>query len=278
MKQIKYIQWRLWSNLQLPLIVLMIIFIAVPSWSEEDLDLDAIESEMSRRGEEQAVKSAPTPPVQSRDESKPVTFQDLPKLSNFSDITVIQKRFMPKTNRFQLFGGLDFLTNNPFFDSYGFNGRFAFFFSELLGVEIGFWRHSVSPRTVTADLESKHNVTTKTMLSSLGYIGASVIYVPFYGKMTFLDRTIIPYDFYFSLGGGTTETSYTDKSAPSIHIGTGEIFSVTKSFAWRWDFSSISYSGHVPDVDGTNSGKKQTMNDLFLGIGLTVLFPGASYR
>lgn len=273
-----------WNYLNYFLVALLTFLSACPILAADDLDLDAIEAEMSRRGEEQAEKSVPQPTEAQPTETKSVTFQDLPKLSAFSDITVIQKKFMPKTNRFQLFGGVDFLTNNPFFDSYGFNARLAFYFSELLGVELSYWRHSVAPRTITSDLDSKHRITTKTMLSSLGGLGISLIYVPFYGKMTFLDRTIIPYDFYFSLGVGTTETSYVDKAAPSIFLGTGETFSLSKSFAWRWDFTSISYAARVPDVDVnsngniTDSGKKQSMNDLYLGIGLTILFPGASYR
>jgi outer membrane beta-barrel protein len=251
-------------------------------YADEDIDLDAIEAEMSQRGELQAQQAAPVEPEKTEPESKSVTFQELPTLSAFSDISVIQKKFMPKTNRFQLYGGLDFLTNNPFFDSYGFNGRFSFFFNEFVGLELGFWRHSVSPRTVTSDLESKQSITTKTMLSSLGYMGVSLLYVPFYGKMTFLDKRIIPYDLYISVGAGTTETSYLDKSAPSVHLGTGEIFSLSKSFAWRWDFSSVTYSAKAPEVNNSgaliDSGKKQAISDLYLGIGLTILFPGASYR
>jgi len=250
--------------------------------ADDDFDLDAIESEMSRRGEQQAEQSKPEVQEKSLEEAKSLTFQDLPRLSAFSDITVIQKRYMPKTNRFQLYGGMDFLTNNPFFDSYGFNGRFSFFFTESMGIELGFWSHSVSPKTVTVDLESKHGITTKTMLSSLGYLGASFLYIPFYGKMTFLDKFIIPYDLYFSVGAGSTQTSYIDKTAPSIHLGTGELFSITKSFAWRWDLSYITYTARVPDVTDTgvtvDSGKKQFLSDFYFGVGLTILFPGASYR
>lgn len=259
-----------------------VIFVGRSAFAEEDVDLDAIEAEMSRRGEMEATQAVPSVKEKEPEPSKPVTFQDLHKLSNFSDISVIQKRYMPKTNRFQLYGGLDFLTNNPFFDSYGFNGRFSFFFSELIGIELGIWRHSVAARTVTTDLESKQGITTKTMLSSLGYTGASILVVPFYGKMTFLDKRIIYYDLYISAGAGTTETSYLDKAAPSIHLGTGEIFSISKSFAWRWDFSSVTYTARAPKVTDTgdliDSGKKQSISDLYLGVGLTILFPGASYR
>ena len=252
------------------------------AFDEEEFDLDAVESEMNRQGGQVAEPSAPVETEKKVETEKPVTFKDLPTLSAFSDVSVIQKKFMPKTNRFQLFGGGDFLTNNPFFDSYGFNGRFAFFFNEFVGIELGFWRHSVSPRTITTDLQAKHNITTRTMLSSLGYLGGSLILVPFYGKMTFLDNRIIPYDLYVSAGVGKTETSYIDKTAPSVHFGAGEIFSLSKSFAWRWDFSSITYTAHVPDVSDKglliDSGKKQAISDLYLSVGLTILFPGASYR
>ena len=107
--------------------------------------------------------------------------------------------------------------------------------------------------------------------------------VPFYGKMTFLNKRIIPYDLYVSAGVGTTETSYTDKAAPSVHLATGEIFSLSKNFAWRWEFSNVIYTAAAPKMSSTSgelvdSGKKRSISDLYLGIGLTLLFPGAKYR
>lgn len=255
------------------------LFAAAP---EADVDLESIEAEMSKRGEDQANQETPVEGQKRGEEQKSVTFQELPKLSDFSDISIIQKKFLPKSNRFQLYGGLDFLTNNPFFDTYGVNLRLNFFFTETIGLELNYWRHSVAARTVTTDLNSKYNITTKTMLSSLGYTGASLIFVPFYGKMTFMDKRIIPYDLYISAGGGVTETSYLDKAAPSVHLGTGEIFALSKSFAWRWDFSNVQYTAKVPEVSTGGSlndtGKKRTISDLYLGIGVLILFPGATYR
>ncbi|MEY4617109.1 MAG: hypothetical protein RJB66_2069 [Pseudomonadota bacterium] len=249
---------------------------------EADIDLDSIESEMSRRGEEQANQTAPSETERRSEDNKPVTFQELPKLSNFSDISIIQKKFLPKSYRFQLYGGLNFLTNNPFFDTYGVNARLNFFFTETIGLELNYWRHKVSDRLVTSDLSSKYNITTKTMLSSNGYMGASLLFVPFYGKMTFMDKRIIPYDLYVSVGGGVTETSYIDKAAPSVHLGAGEIFALSKSLAWRWDFSNVQYTAKVPEVSTTgalnDTGKKRTISDLYLGIGVLILFPGATYR
>jgi hypothetical protein len=62
-----------------------------------------------------------------------------------------------------------------------------------------------------------------------------------------------------------------------VHIGTGEIFSLSKSFAWRWDFSNVQYKARVENVS-TKEIETRSMSDLYLGIGLTVLFPGARYR
>lgn len=247
-----------------------------------DIDLDSIEAEMSRRGEEQAIQGTPLQADGKEEDKKPVTFQELPKLSAFSDVAVIQRKYMPKSFRFQLYGGVDFLTNNPFFDTYGANLRLNFFFNEFVGVELNYWRHEVSSRRVTTDLQDRFSVTTKAMLSSKGFTGVSLLLVPFYGKMTFLDRRIIPYDLYVSAGVGTTETSFVDKAAPSLHLGTGEIFALSKNFAWRWEFSNVTYTAKVPEINNTgtaeDTGKKRTISDLYLGIGLTILFPGAKYR
>lgn len=246
--------------------------------AEDDLDLDSIEAEMTQRGEKEAQEVAPSEEVREEFKPQKIKLKEINELTAFSDLAVIQKKYMPKTNRMQFYGGIDFLANNPFFDSFGFNGRASFFFTESFGIELNYWKHSPSRRSVATELESKHNITTKTLLSSLSFKGASLVLVPFYGKVSLLDRRIIPFDFYFSLGGGLTETSYLDKEAKSLHVGLGQIFSINKSVAWRWDLSHVSYKARTPNIDGSDSGVEQEMKDLYLGIGMTVLFPGVKYR
>ena len=54
----------------------------------------------------------------------------LAKLSDFSDVAVIQRRFQPKTGRFELSGhGLTSL-NNPFFTTLGLGAQAAYYFKE----------------------------------------------------------------------------------------------------------------------------------------------------
>ena len=56
--------------------------------------------------------------------------------------------------------------------------------------------------------------------------------------MTWLNRAIVPFDLFFTLGYGLTETDFGNLRG-TIHIGTGQSFALSKSMAVRWDLSGI---------------------------------------
>lgn len=219
-----------------------------------------------------ARKAAPVVPTKQGDvEMKGVS--DLTSLSEFKDIAIIQKRFLPKTGRFEGFGGLNGILNDKFFLSFGANARLAYFFNERWAIEGSGMILATGERGVTRDLR-KRGVTTTNFVSPVSYYGVDVKWVPVYGKMSFMNRRITPFDLYFSAGGGITNTNQ-GGSEPTLHLGTGQIFAITKSAAFRWDFSWNVYNAS----SGVANAKQNSLyNNLFLTVGASFFFPEATYR
>jgi outer membrane beta-barrel protein len=237
---------------------------------EEELesDLDVIEAEIQTakpaKRDQRAVKE---------DKEVPDDFSALGRLSPFSEIAVIQKRFLPKTNRFQFFAGLASVMNDPWFNGIGFNTKFAFNIREAWGVELTGIFLNNSQRDSIKELNSQNNISTGSFIATKSYFGLDVLWIPIYGKMSLSNSRIVPFDFYFSGGGGSTSVEQ-GTGGSTFHLGTGQIFALSKYSAVRWDFSWNSYSGK-PDAAGF---QPSTFNNLILSLGLSFFFPGAGYR
>jgi outer membrane beta-barrel protein len=205
------------------------------------------------------------------------TVSDLAHLSSLNDIAIIQRRFLPKTSRFEGFVAGTAILNDPFFASFGANLRLAYYFQERYGVELIASKLSKSERQVTTDLREKRSVLTKSLVIPEQYLGADFKWVPVYGKMSWRNKSIVPFDLYFSLGGGMTSTNQ-GTSEPTLHIGTGQAFAINKSVAFRWDFSWNTFSSKSSTNTGASAGSSSIYNNLFINLGVSFFFPGATYR
>lgn len=242
----------------------------VMGWAQGD-DLDVIELELEKSAPARPSQQSTNEKEDAREQVGKTEFSGLGVLSPFSEISVIQKRFLPKTGRFQLFGGATVLTNNPFFNTLGFVGKAGYFFSETWGIELNYFGLTTSEREVTRELRDVQNVATENLVTAESFMGLDLMYVPVYGKMSWFDNRIIPFDLYFSAGYGSTGTN-TGQGAGTLHLSTGQIFAISKAYAFRWDFSWNFYN-----TKGIN-GAESTFNNLFLTVGLSWFFPEASYR
>lgn len=209
----------------------------------------------------------------SNEKNELKSFNELGNLAPFNEISVIQRRFMPKTERFQLFAGGTLVTNDPFFMSLGFSLKGSYFFNESWAVELNYVGLTTMDRKVTEDLKDLPGggIQAESLVYSKSYMGADVMFVPIYGKLAWLNNKIIPYDLYFTLGAGKTSLR-SGESPTTIHIGTGQIFSMSKAFAFRWDFSWNFFQASAID------GSKSNFNNLFLTVGVSWFFPEAKYR
>ncbi len=199
----------------------------------------------------------------------------LGNLSAFSDIAVINKRFLPKTGRFELFPNIGMVINDAFFTDFSYGLRAAYYFSENYGVELtGSWISS-SNKTVTNELAAD-SIQTNAFATPTTFYGLDFKWSPLYGKMGFMNRSITPFDIYLSLGGGVTATNQST-SPPTLHLGVGEMYALSKWTALRVDISYYAYSS-TSQVSPSGSSTSSSYSNIYATIGMSFLFPDAEYR
>lgn len=229
---------------------------------------------VQERQELQAIQNNP-----EVKDSRVRSLTDLSQLSPFQDISVIQKKYLPKTDRFQFFAAGGLTTNSPWFTNLGAKLNLGYHFSESWGLELSGIFLTNSENQSAKDLRTNNNLQPDKFVTTKYNAGLNIIWSPIYGKLTNLDNKIIPFDMYFSFGGGISDTTSQEKTVPTYHIGTGQIFAITKSMAFRWDYSWNFYQA-TPMVDATSTAapSKSTYNDLIFTAGVSFFFPEASYR
>lgn len=243
-------------------------------------DLNVIEMELEKTPRQQPtyVPGAQNQKIDAAEDkaeaeknNKLTDFSGLTHLAPFSEISVIQKRFLPKTNRLQFTGAFSTITNNPWFFTAGVSLKLAYYFTEAWGLEGVYNAMSSSQRQSAQELHDNNTVNADSFGFPKNYFGLDAKYTPFYGKMTWLNKKIVPFEHYFTIGGGSTSVS-TGGSGPTLHFGTGQNFALSKRFSVNWDFSMMNYA--AKSSDGTN----QSFSDLLLTVGVSFFYPEASYR
>lgn len=265
---------------------LVLFFCAPLSISAQELDLqpdqpadteiEDLYDRLDEQTETQYEKSNQTVKRSAREKDVTVdNLSDLARLQAFEDIAVIQKRYLPKTNRFEI-SALGFTNiNNPFFNNLGVGVKAAYHFTEKWGIEgIGNW-FSVAARQVTKDLEEKAHVIAANTVTARSFLGGAIKWSPIYGKVSLLNESIVPFDISFSLGGGVTSTEETS-GEPTVHLGTSQNFAISKSWSFRWDILWNFYQATAIDYDERKG--KIAQNDLFIGLGVSLYIPEATYR
>ncbi len=243
------------------LFFLLLPFQVLAQDESSDAEIDRVEAEIKKG---QIRKSEPNP----RKDVAVESVIDLSKLAPASDVSVIQKRFMPKTGRLQLNGGLSVLTNDPWFSGQGFQGRLGYGFSEAWAVEVEAMLLSTWSRDSVRDLANSLAVNTSSLVSTKNYFGGHIMWTPFYGKLSLWDEKIVPFDMYLTAGGGNSGlSSDTVSSAATIHVGLGQIYSLSKSLGLRWDLSVNTFS--IP------SGR---FYNVLLNVGVSYYIPEVSSR
>lgn len=211
--------------------------------------------------------------------SKIKSLADLNKLAPFSDVSVIQKKFLPKTGRFQLYTAGGLATNSPWFINLGFKANLAYHFTESFGIEASSMLLSSSEGESAKEIRTNNSLQPDKFVIAKYNIGLDLIWSPIYGKISTLENEIIPFDMYFAFGAGMTGTNAQEPTVPTFHIGAGQIFAISKSMAFRWDYSWSFYQATpVADLASTSAPSKSNYNDLIFTAGVSFFFPEAGYR
>jgi outer membrane beta-barrel protein len=232
-------------------------------------ELDQIEAEIERPAPKKAE-----PVLDGAADEKIEDLSGLNRLAPFSEVSVIQRRYQPKTGRFQAYLGLTNIVNDPWFMGLGADVRLAYHLTETWGAELQGSFLSNSERQAIKDLYQEHDVGTSSVVSFKGYTGAALMWTPIYGKMGYFNKRIIPFDMYFSVGAGSTKID-NGSGGSTVHLGTGQTYALSKAMAFRWDFSwnlVKAKSGSLATATETN------YNNLLVSLGVSFFFPEAGYR
>ena len=223
---------------------------------------------------QQALKKADQ--VKQQRESK---ISDLTSLAAFSDISVIQKRFLPKTYRFEINGSLANSINNQFFNNFGLETRLGFYISETWGLELSYVFLGDSRRGVTDNLVDKQRIDTRSLVVPDSFYGGYLKWSPIYGKIALFNDDIVPFDTHFLLGFGTTTTGLGEDES-TLSLGVGQTYAHSKDLAFRWDMTLNSYKARVIEnlAAGGTEEDELSQFDFFLSAGVSFYFPGAKYR
>ncbi len=225
-----------------------------------------------------AVQSDAAPIEEKKEDVRVNELKDLSRLSPFREVSVIQKKYLPKTERFQFFGALATTTNTPWFLNYGAKLGLAYHFTESFGLELSGLFLSSSEREVAKEIRDNNGLRPEQFIYTKGYYGLDLMWSPIYGKLSNMDGGIIPFDMYFSIGGGSSKTNSAEGNVPTVHVGTGQIFAITKSIAFRWDYSLNIFQATPVSVGGSSTAAQGGYNDLILTAGVSFFFPEASLR
>jgi outer membrane beta-barrel protein len=266
--------------------ILFALLVVGPTQAQEKSELDQIlnesepveqdtvaEPDSAAAPAETATAVATPSPLPQRDvKVEPGSVSNLANLAPFEDVVVIQRKFLPRSGRFELSPSLGMIINNAFFTNFSLAGKIGYGFTEQYGIEGSVIHLGSNEKQVTSDLRTKRDVVTRTLVNPQLYYGLDFKWSPFYGKFGRMNKGIVPFDLFFVAGGGMTQTNQ-EESPFTFHVGTGQIFAWTQGIALRWDLGWYFYN-----LKGGSGRASGNFTDINLSIGASFFFPEVTYR
>lgn len=212
-----------------------------------------------------------------------------------TDFSVVQNRTYAKDGRFFFSLSYGTLVNDAY--SYGrmTNGSLGYYFSERLGLELAYERGALTDNDSTIYLKNTYQAAPNYN-KFIDYKSLNVVWVPFYSKTSFLDRSIMYFDIQFAAGLGSmtyeNQTDPTDSASASPHplpaekkSTLGYNFDITQQlffsehFALRLDIKNKwskqdlkRYQIRASETESSRSLSQITQQDTTILLGLTYFF------
>jgi outer membrane beta-barrel protein len=203
------------------------------------------------------------------------------------DFAVVQNRRYTKAKRFFLSANYGVPFNDPFNSGSMLGFNLGYFFNERWGIDLEHKTGSLKDNDAVKSFQSRfgaypdHNVFASSQI-------LSVSLVPFYAKMSFMDKSIIYFDMGLSLGAGTMSYKIKQvegdltKSSAVIKLAVFQQIFFTEHLAVRADLTNTwgnqqkakyytPQDGTYGYTDSRDLGTKMT-NDTSLLFGLTYWF------
>ena len=240
-----------------------------------------------------------SPQSNSSDTVQIKSLSDLQQITPYSSISVIQKRYLPKTFRWELNASLSGTINHTFFYLGGVSGRIGFFLREDHGFGLeGFATLPPIFKVVTNNIIGPPNrILPASFLLPQFYGGVYYKWSPVFGKFALLDKKIIYFDAYITIGAGVhkvldgietikeqikkrglkleseeSRSQFAGQAFPAFTLGVGQLFALSQSLAVNWElkwfYTFVKYE----------KGGIYTPTDINFSLGVNYYFPEAGYR
>lgn len=204
------------------------------------------------------------------------------------DFSVVQNRRYVKAERFYLTAAAGIPFNDPYSTGSIFSANLGYFTSERWGVELNYNSADMKDNDAVKQFVDTYGaIPNHNVYKSSYYLNA--IWVPFYAKMSALDRAIIYFDMGLSLGLGNLnyeiaqKEGNVSKSAFSYKLGIFQQIFFSEHFAIRADLTNTwstqdkmkyytpggTTDGGQAVPGGPRDMGSETINDTSLMIGLT---------
>lgn len=206
---------------------------------------------------------------------KPKKLSDLVYLSPFSDVAVIQRRFMPKTGRVSASLASAFILSSEYFLNPGVEGHLSYHFLEKHGIELSGYYVLTFNRGVTSDLSTIGANVSERLPIANAFFGLTYKWMPVYGKIAFYNRSILAFDTFFNFGVGMSGIRRKEIAKvkvvwePTVIAGIGQVFAVTRDLGLRWD---LRWNMTI-ETDSIT-----ILNNILFSIGFSYYYPSAGLR
>lgn len=237
--------------------------------ADEEKEIQGVEAELEKNFPARArLEPATSPLLKKKQDALEINKLNEDKYQ--SQTVIIQKNYMPKTSRFDLNGGVTLFPSDVFFKTFGAQLRGGYHFSETWGAELSAIYLISSKSDELKNLESKQSVTASNLANLESFVGANIYFSNMYGKYALSDRKIFPFEIYQTVGIGQVKTN--KSSSPAITAGFGQLLSLSRNDAVRFDLSLLFYQTE------TVNGDKQQSNSLLVTVSYDALFPSVGKR
>jgi len=181
------------------------------------------------------------------------------------DMAVIQNRLYSKTHKVMLSGAYGIMLNNSYSEGTAITGMAHYFWSERMGVQLTYQTFDTKNNKLT-DALINNNGQVPDYNKPKSYYGASFNFVPFYAKMSLLEKKVMYFDMAISPGVGLVtyesqiSTGNVSHQAYAYSLDVTQHFFVSQHWALRLDYTNRWYTekkyDYVDAANSNNTGKE----------------------
>lgn len=162
-------------------------------------------------------------------------FAQLDELENPGTVSAVQERAYRMHHELNLAVGI--LPLDAFYKGLYAQVGYAYHFSDTFAWQIGRGAYSYAARTGLREQLERDFAVLPTSFDEVQYfVGSDLMWKPFYGKATFLNKVVIHTELYLLLGG--TLFRFTNAFRPGINIGGGARVYLSRYASLRLDLTN----------------------------------------